>query len=382
MKKYYIALQLIGISNDILIKIIELLSEKELKDLFENKNILELEFKYNIHMNNYIEKLSDKNFLMKILSDAESVLEKNKLLGIRTIIFTSKYYPKRLKLIKNPPAIIYIKGRNILKSDEKSIACIGTRNPTSYGINVTKSIVTNLTKEKFTIISGLAYGVDKISHEISLKENGRTIAVLAHGLDIMYPKEHYELSKSILENGGTLISEYPVGTKADKFRFVQRNRIVSGLSAGILMIEAKEKSGTRHTVEFAIEQSKKIFVPVFNKFSFESGLNIELLKNKIAIPIQGDDDYIRILYELGYDLKYDKRMINNLKNKKINLLLNDSFKNVNININDLKEFDSKLGVSINKDIYIRFKTILKDRDITVKDFFNSIILGIVNEEER
>ncbi|EGT5620331.1 DNA-protecting protein DprA [Clostridium perfringens] len=319
---------------------------------------------------------------MKILSDAESVLEKNKLLGIRTIIFTSKYYPKRLKLIKNPPAIIYIKGRNILKSDEKSIACIGTRNPTSYGINVTKSIVTNLTKEKFTIISGLAYGVDKISHEISLKENGRTIAVLAHGLDIMYPKEHYELSKSILENGGTLISEYPVGTKADKFRFVQRNRIVSGLSAGILMVEAKEKSGTRHTVEFAIEQSKKIFVPVFNKFSFESGLNIELLKNKIAIPIQGDDDYIRILYELGYDLKYDKRMINNLKNKKINLLLNDSFKNVNININDLKEFDSKLGVSINKDIYIRFKTILKDRDITVKDFFNSIILGIVNEEER
>ncbi|ELC8438303.1 DNA-protecting protein DprA [Clostridium perfringens] len=382
MKKYYIALQLIGISNDILIKIIELLSEKELKDLFENKNILELEFKYNIHMNNYIEKLSNKNFLMKILSDAESVLEKNKLLGIRTIIFTSKYYPKRLKLIKNPPAIIYIKGRNILKSDEKSIACIGTRNPTSYGINVTKSIVTNLTKEKFTIISGLAYGVDKISHEISLKENGRTIAVLAHGLDIMYPKEHYELSKSILENGGTLISEYPVGTKADKFRFVQRNRIVSGLSAGILMVEAKEKSGTRHTVEFAIEQSKKIFVPVFNKFSFESGLNIELLKNKIAIPIQGDDDYIRILYELGYDLKYDKRMINNLKNKKINLLLNDSFKNVNININDLKEFDSKLGVSINKDIYIRFKTILKDRDITVKDFFNSIILGIVNEEER
>ncbi|MDU4418320.1 MAG: DNA-processing protein DprA [Clostridium perfringens] len=382
MKKYYIALQLIGISNDILIKIIELLSEKELKDLFENKNILELEFKYNIHMNNYIEKLSNKNFLMKILSDAESVLEKNKLLGIRTIIFTSKYYPKRLKLIKNPPAIIYIKGRNILKSDEKSIACIGTRNPTSYGINVTKSIVTNLTKEKFTIISGLAYGVDKISHEISLKENGRTIAVLAHGLDIMYPKEHYELSKSILENGGTLISEYPVGTKADKFRFVQRNRIVSGLSAGILMVEAKEKSGTRHTVEFAIEQSKKIFVPVFNKFSFESGLNIELLKNKIAIPIQGDDDYIRILYELGYDLKYDKRMINNLKNKKINLLLNDSFKNVNININDLKEFDSKLGVSINKDIYIRFKTILKDRDITVKDFLNSIILGIVNEEER
>ncbi|MBP1889882.1 DNA processing protein [Clostridium moniliforme] len=379
MKKYYIALQLMGISNDIIIKIMEVLSYKQLVNIFDNGNILEIEFKYNIHLGKYIQKFDDKIFLKNALNKAENIIKKNKVLGIKTIIFISKNYPRRLKLIKNPPAILYIKGRNILKEDDKSIACIGTRNPTNYGIKTTKSVISNLVREKFTIISGLAYGIDSISHESCLNNNGRTIAVLAHGLDIIYPKDHTKLAEEIVQSGGTLISEYPVGTKVDKFRFVHRNRIVSGLAAGVLMIEAKEKSGTRYTIDFAIEQNKKIFVPVFNKFSFESGLNLELLNSKKAIAINGDDDYVKILKQLDYKLKYDKRLINKLKSKQINLLINELLKETNIDVNEFKENDGKVSFDVNKETYSMFKQILKEEDITIKQFFNSIILGVLNK---
>lgn len=107
-----------------------------------------------------------------------------------------------------------------------------------------------MAKENFSIISGLALGIDAESHKACLNVGGRTIAILAHGLDMIYPRENIELSKSILNNGGTLISEYPVGTKPDKFRFVDRNRIVSGLSKGTIVFETKEKSGTMHTVDY------------------------------------------------------------------------------------------------------------------------------------
>jgi len=379
--KYYIALQLIGIDNECLINIMKNLSNSEVRELF-NGNYMEIEFKYNIHIAKNMEKFDDKDYLENMLNKAEKVLEKNKELSIKTVLYTSKYYPERLRKIKNPPAIIYIKGRNILKEDNKSIACIGTRTPSNYGVNAVKSIITNLTKEKFTIISGLADGIDGISHRICLNNNGRTIAVLAHGLDMIYPKKHEGLANEILEHGGTLISEYPVGTKADKFRFVHRNRIVSGLSKGVLMIEAKEKSGTKHTVNFAEEQNKSIFCPVFNKFTEISGLNLELLNNNKAIPIHGDDDYVKIVYKLGYKVRYDTRMQNRIKSNSINKLINKSLNNININIDQFKVNDGSLGIKVNKEIYVNFKEILKDNDITVKEFFNSIINKVVEENRK
>ncbi|WP_300902305.1 DNA-processing protein DprA [uncultured Clostridium sp.] len=367
--KYYIALQLIGISNECLIDIMKSLSDSELKELFCG-NFMEIEFKYNIHITNNIKKFKDENYLNNILNKSENVLEKNKKFGIKTVIYTSKNYPEMLREIKNPPAIIYIKGRNILKGDNKSIACVGTRTPSSYGVNAINSIVTNLSKEKFTVVSGLAEGVDALSHKICLNNNGRTIAVLAHGLDIIYPKKHEGLANEILENGGTLISEYPVGTTVEKFRFVHRNRIISGLSKGILMIEAKEKSGTRHTINFAEEQNKKIFCPVFSKFNEMSGLNLELLNKNKAIPIYGNDDYLKIVYELGYIIKYDTRVKNKIKGSSINKLINQSLNN------------SSLDMELDKEIYIKFKEILKYNDITIKEFFNSIINKVVEENKE
>lgn len=379
--KYYIALQLIGISNELLIDIMNNLSDNDLKELF-NGNYLEIEFKYNIHINKYAEKFNNKDYLKDILNKTKIIIEKNKQLGIKTVVYTNKYYPNRLKEIKNPPAIIYIKGRNIIKDDNKSIACVGTRTPTSYGINAIKSIVTNLTKENFTIISGLADGVDGISHKTCLNSGGRTIAVLAHGLDMIYPKKHEELANEILEHGGTLISEYPVGTKVDKFRFVHRNRIVSGLSQGVLMIEAKEKSGTKHTINFAEEQNKIIFCPVFSKFSVTSGLNVELLNSNKAIPIHGNDEYIKILYKLGYKLKYDKKIINKLKSNSINLLINKSLNDFSVNINDFKQNNCKIGFDVNKEDYAAFKKILKNNNITIREFFNAIINKVIDEDYK
>lgn len=378
--KYYIALQIIGISNELLIKIMESLSNSELRGLF-NGNFMEIEFKYNIHMDKDAEKFNNKSYLETMLNKSEKILKKNKELNIKTVIYTSKYYPERLKKVSNPPAILYIKGRYILKEDNKSIACVGTRNPSNYGVNAIRSIVANLTKERFTIISGLAEGVDGISHKVCLNNNGRTIAVLAHGLDMIYPKKHEELADEILKGGGTLISEYPVGVNADKFRFVHRNRIISGLSKGVLMIEAKERSGTKHTINFAEEQKKVIFCPAFNKFTEISGLNLELLNNNKAIPIHGNDDYVKILYKLGYKIKYDTRMKNRIKSNSINKLINESLNNSSISINGFKVNDGNLGIKVNKETYINFKEILKENDITVKEFFNSIINKVVEDNE-
>lgn len=373
-KKYYIGLQLLGVDNITIIKIMENLDIEDLKSLFKG-NLLQIEFKYNIHFDKNKSKFEDLDYLKNILNRSEYILNKNKEFKIRTILYNNKYYPKRLKDIENPPAILYLKGRNITKKDEKSLACIGTRKPTQLAVSTTKSIVKNLSDEKFTIISGLADGIDTISHETSLDNNGRTIAVLAHGLDIIYPNKNHELANRILANGGTLISEYPIGSRIEKYKFVHRNRIVSALSNGILMVEAKIQSGTKHTIDFAIQQNKKIFTPVFNKFSSESELNIELLKSNKAIPIKGDNDYIRIPYTLNYRPVKDKNLFNNLKTYEINKVLS----NINLGLNSLcvENLDIKKSFATNKNDYEKLKKILKSKNISVTEFFNSIIQGTI-----
>lgn len=378
-KQYYIALSLLGIKNNILINIMELLPEKKLKKLFEG-NVLELEYQYNLGLSKYMDVFEDKEFLKRQLENSEIVLNKNKEYKIRTILYKDKSYPKNLKEIDNAPAILYLKGKNILKEDLKSIACVGTRNPTKIGIEATKSLVTNLVKEKFTIVSGLALGIDAISHQTCLDNNGRTIAVLAHGLDIVYPNSHKKLAEAILRRNGTIISEYPVGTQPDKFRFVDRNRIVSGIASGVVMVEAKEKSGTKHTVDFSIKQKKPVFFPTYNTQTLENGLNFKLLSETEAIPINIKNDYVLILKKLGYKLKYDEKLIGKLKNQALDRLImplrNGSQK---INIDSSVKNDSKTGFDVNKEVYTKFKKILKDNDITLKEFFNAVINNIVKD---
>lgn len=167
-------------------------------------------------------------------------------------------YPVNLKNIKNPPKVLYVEGNVKLLSDP-GIAIIGSRNCTDYGKKWCEKFTKGLIQYGLNIISGMARGIDTISHEICIKNNGKTIAILGSGLNNIFPKENEYLYKKILEEGGTIVSEYSPEVSASSNKFLERNRIVSGLSIGVLVIEAAYRSGTSVTAKIAKEQGKKVF---------------------------------------------------------------------------------------------------------------------------
>ena len=182
-------------------------------------------------------------------------MEKNK---IDIISIEDEEYPDLLREIYNPPINLYIRGnKDILNMP--SIAIVGCRDATEYGKKNAQEFAYNLSKSGFNIVSGLARGIDSFAHFGALKADGKTTAVLGNGLDTIYPKENIKLAENILNNGGSIISEYPLGTKPDKMNFPARNRIISGICNGILVVEAKEKSGTTITLDFALEQGRDVF---------------------------------------------------------------------------------------------------------------------------
>ena len=178
---------------------------------------------------------------------------------IKTISIKDKNYPKLLKEIRQAPKVLYYKGK--IKSDENCFAVVGTRMCSAYGKQVALEIAGDLADAGLTIVSGLAPGIDTFSHQAVVERKKRTIAVLGTGLDekSIYPQSNIKLAKKIIETGGALISEYPPGTRGTNFTFPQRNRIISGLSLGVLVIEAKQKSGALITANWAEIQKRKIF---------------------------------------------------------------------------------------------------------------------------
>lgn len=178
---------------------------------------------------------------------------------IKVIDISDISYPKLLKEIKNPPKVLYYKGK--LGPDENCFAIVGTRRCSDYGKRVALEIAGDLAESGLTIVSGLAPGIDTFSHQAVVERRKKTIAVLGTGLDekSIYPKSNLKLAEKIIETGGCLLSEYPAGTSGSKFTFPQRNRIISGLSLGILVVEAKEKSGALITANFAFSQRRKVF---------------------------------------------------------------------------------------------------------------------------
>lgn len=212
------------------------------------------------------------------------------MLKIEELKINDKNYPLKLKNIIYPPKKLYYIG-NINLLNNKSIAIIGSRNCSEYGKNVAKNFAEKLSNEGITIISGLAKGIDTFAHIGTLKNKVNTIAVLGSGLDEIYPKENIELFKNISKGGGLIISEYPLGTKPLKQNFPARNRIISGISDGVLVVEAKLKSGTKITVDFALDQGKDVFVIPGSIYSENSEGTNELIKQG-AIPVT---DYKEIL---------------------------------------------------------------------------------------
>ena len=202
-----------------------------------------------------VNKILDNN-IRKAVKNHIEYLEKN---NIQVVTIQDMEYPQMLKEIYDYPISLYVKGNaNLLNS--KSIAIVGCRDASKYGEKSAKYFGYNLANEGICVVSGLAKGIDSYAHIGALGANGNTIAVLGNGLDMVYPKENTELENKIIEKGGAIISEYPLGTKPDKMNFPARNRIVSGMSNGVLVVEAKEKSGTLITVDFALEQGRDVFV--------------------------------------------------------------------------------------------------------------------------
>ena len=195
----------------------------------------------------------------------------------RIIEYADILYPDKLREIKNPPVRLYTKG-NIELLNKKCISIVGCREPSIYGEKAAKYFSYNLAKNNICIVSGLAKGIDSEAHLGAIYAKGLTTAVLGNGLDTIYPKENKELANMIINQGGTIISEYPLGTTPERMNFPARNRIVSGLSTGTLVIEAKEKSGTLITVDFALEQGKEVFVVPGNINSINSVGTNRLIK--------------------------------------------------------------------------------------------------------
>ena len=189
--------------------------------------------------------------------EAEKEIIKAENAAVKIVPFTDSSYPARLRMIPDPPPLLYLKGE-IRREDEKAVAVVGSRSTSDYGRRVARDLCRGLVSLGFTVVSGMARGIDGTAHETSLNAGGRTIAVLGSGVDRVYPAEHDKLYRRISENGG-VISEFPMGTRPLAFNFPARNRVISGLSLGVVVVEATEKSGSLITAALALEQGREVF---------------------------------------------------------------------------------------------------------------------------
>ncbi len=201
--------------------------------------------------------VTTRNMLHDIQAETEKEVEAVTKLGGIIITYSDEDYPLLLKQIQSPPIMLYVLGE-MKEVDSNAVAIVGTRRPTSYGKEQAEKFAKELVENNITIVSGLARGIDTIAHASALKFGGRTIAVIGSGLDVIYPAENKKLAKMIEENGA-VISEYPLGTKPDAQNFPKRNRIISGLSLGSLIVETKVNGGAMYTANFALEQNREVF---------------------------------------------------------------------------------------------------------------------------
>ena len=204
------------------------------------------------------------------IESAQDELAKAAAAGIQTVSLDNQEYPPELRQIYDPPLVLYVRG-SVAAISRPGIAMVGTRHPTPYGMGMAERLACDLAARNLVIFSGLARGVDTFAHRGAVSAKGKTVAVFGTGVDVMYPKENTRLADQILSLGGALISEFPLGTFAAPQNFPIRNRIISGISLGVLVVEAAEYSGTRITARCALEQNREVFaVPgnVTNKNSW------------------------------------------------------------------------------------------------------------------
>jgi DNA processing protein len=226
--------------------------------------------------------------------DLDAEMDKIARAGVHALTWEDAAYPRLLSAIPAAPFVLYVKG-NIAPEDEWSIAVVGTRRASAYGREVTRQFVGDLVRNHITIVSGLARGIDGEAHRAALEAKGRTIAVLGSGMDVIYPPEHVKLAEQIVEHGA-LVSEYALGTLPDAINFPPRNRIISGLSLGTLIVEGDETTGARITIRYALEQDRETFAVPGNVFRRESrGTNLTIQQGEAKLVTRVED----ILEELN-----------------------------------------------------------------------------------
>ena len=238
---------------------------------------------------------------------ADEQLKRLNKLGGRIITLWDKEYPDLLRKIYDPPAFLFILGK-FREADARSLALVGTRHPTPYGHSVAESLTRDLAQHSITIISGLARGVDTIVHSTALKCGTRTIAVIGSGLDVPYPPENKKLMEHIAEEGA-VISEFPMGTKPDAPNFPRRNRIISGLSLGTIVVESAEDGGALITASTALDQDREVFaVPGNITEKRSNGPNKLIREGRAKLITNAQDIFDELASQLH--LSFDQNDIN------------------------------------------------------------------------
>ncbi|MEI0563059.1 DNA-processing protein DprA [Brachyspira pulli] len=310
IKTYLIALNQIDKVGDK--RISELINHYEsVENIFEDKeeNIKELlEKKFKSQISNF-----DKN---EILDKANIIVEKSKDYGIGILSLFDEDYPFNLKQIDNPPYILYYKG-DLKKLRRNSIAIVGTREPTNESRKYSFELASKLSSLNISVVSGMAKGVDREAHLGAISSLVNTVAVLGNGIDTVYPSENLQIYNKLVEKG-VIVSEFEIGRKPDRMNFPRRNRIISGLSYAVVMVEAASKSGALITVDYALNQGRDVYIAPYDEKNNAYFGNHKLYKDgaKIAYSFidiledfdsifSNDDDYtkMKLKYFEGGDIK-------------------------------------------------------------------------------
>jgi len=237
-------------------------------------------------------KLIERLVAVREKVDLARIWEQIQKKGIHVLTWLDETYPERLKEIEQPPPVLYLRGE-LIPEDTWAVAIVGTRRVTPYGRQVTEQVASFLAANGITVVSGLARGVDAIAHNAALRAGGRTLAVLGSGVDRIYPPENRAMAEQIFEHGAVL-SDYAPGTPPESSNFPPRNRIISGLSMAVIVIEAGETSGALITAEFAAEQGREVFAVPGNILAPQSKGTNKLIQRG-ALPLLSVDDIMQAL---------------------------------------------------------------------------------------
>lgn len=300
--------------------------------------------------------------------DIEKEMESMHAMGITILTIKDADYPTRLKSIEQPPPVLYVKGK-IDEQDSFAVALVGTRHKTAYGKQVAVELSHYLARNGVTIVSGLARGIDSIAHESALDGGGRTIAVLGCGVDIVYPPEHRQLAKRIIENGA-IISDYYPGTPPDGKNFPPRNRIISGLSKAVVIIEAGDKSGALITAEFAASQGREVFAvpgPIYAQRS--KGTN-RLIRDG-ALPLNDFNELLTVLDMTRVEKYHYANRV--LQKDEIEEVLSDAIKDEARHIDEIKNIT---GLSMEK---VSATLVMMELKGMVKSVGNQTYISISDE---